>query len=94
MNGAAILFFAVLAAGIATASALALLLRSRLRRRHRVHPKVRTDAPVTWLADPRTATGARSLAPEYNSNWVHLHERPEGWPATKAFFLFLATPGA
>jgi cephalosporin-C deacetylase-like acetyl esterase len=45
-----------------------------------------------WLADPRTATGARSLAPEYNRNWVHLHERPEGWPATKAFFVFLTAP--
>lgn len=32
---------------------LVLLLRGRIRRRHRVDPKVATGAPLTWLADPR-----------------------------------------
>jgi hypothetical protein len=29
--------------------------RHRVNRRHRVHPKVPTAAPLTWLADPRAA---------------------------------------
>lgn len=32
---------------------LVLLVRHRLRLRHRVDPKVATGAPMTWLADPR-----------------------------------------
>lgn len=34
---------------------LALFVRGRLKRRHRVDPKVATAAPLTWLADPRAA---------------------------------------
>jgi hypothetical protein len=33
----------------------ALFIRHRINRRHRVHPKVPTPAPLTWLADPRGA---------------------------------------
>ncbi|MEZ5180387.1 MAG: hypothetical protein R2702_00670 [Acidimicrobiales bacterium] len=32
---------------------LALLVRSRVHRHHRVDPRVATPAPLTWLADPR-----------------------------------------
>jgi hypothetical protein len=32
---------------------LVLFVRGRLQRRHRVDPKVRPGAPLTWLADPR-----------------------------------------
>ena len=32
---------------------VALFIRGRLKRRHRVDPKVATGAPLTWLADPR-----------------------------------------
>lgn len=32
---------------------VALFVRGRLLRRHRVDPKVATGAPITWLADPR-----------------------------------------
>jgi hypothetical protein len=34
---------------------VALFVRHRVNRRHRVHPKVPTPAPLTWLADPRAA---------------------------------------
>jgi len=34
---------------------VALFVRHRINRRHRVHPKVPTPAPLTWLADPREA---------------------------------------
>ena len=34
---------------------VALFIRHRINRRHRVHPKVPTPAPLTWLADPRGA---------------------------------------
>jgi hypothetical protein len=34
---------------------LALLVRHRINRHHRVHPKVPTPAPLTWMADPRAA---------------------------------------
>lgn len=40
---------------IVASCVLALLVRGRLRRRHRVDPKVATGAPITWLADPRPA---------------------------------------
>ena len=43
----------VLFGSISAASTLFLLLRHRLNRRHRVHPSVRTGAPLTWLVDPR-----------------------------------------
>ena len=33
---------------------LALLIRHRYQHHHRVDPSVPTDAPVTWLADPRS----------------------------------------
>ncbi|HRW38215.1 MAG: hypothetical protein KDB04_13550 [Acidimicrobiales bacterium] len=33
---------------------VALLVRSRVHRHHRVDPRVDTPAPLTWLADPRT----------------------------------------
>jgi len=32
---------------------VALFVRGRMRRRHRISPKVPTAAPLTWLADPR-----------------------------------------
>jgi len=34
---------------------VALFVRHRINRRHRVHPKVPTPAPLTWMADPRAA---------------------------------------
>lgn len=33
----------------------ALIARNRLHRHHRVDPAVRTEAPMTWLVDPRAA---------------------------------------
>lgn len=42
----------VVAAGTASCIAYLMLLH-RFRRRHRVDPATATDAPVTWLADPR-----------------------------------------
>ena len=53
MNGAVVLFLALLMAAVFTACTIALFVRSRVLRRHRVDPKVRSDAPLTWLADPR-----------------------------------------
>jgi hypothetical protein len=39
---------------IVAACAALLLVRHRLDRRNRVHPEVPTDAPLTWLVDPRS----------------------------------------
>ena len=35
--------------------AAAMLVRHRVQRHHRVDPKVATEAPLTWVADPRAA---------------------------------------
>lgn len=43
-----------------------------------------------WLADPRTPTGARSVAVDYPPAWVRTVERPEGWAVTMAFGEWLA----
>lgn len=44
----AVLFFGTSCAALAT-----LILRARFHRLHRVDPSVATDAPMTWLVDPR-----------------------------------------
>lgn len=44
---------AVLVLGTSLCCLAALLARNRLNRRHRVDPAVATDAPLTWLVDPR-----------------------------------------
>jgi len=43
-----------------------------------------------WLVDPVTPTGARAIPAEYPRAWVRLVERPEAWPAAKAFREWLA----
>ncbi|MBI5282579.1 MAG: acetylxylan esterase [Candidatus Solibacter usitatus] len=58
---------------------------------------VRLIAPrPLWLADPRTPTGARVppsiIRAEYPAPPVTVIERPEGWPATRAFQAWLASP--
>ncbi|MBX3314960.1 MAG: hypothetical protein KF906_11635 [Actinobacteria bacterium] len=53
MNWAALVVFGTLGV-IVTAACLAfLMVRHRFHRRHRVDLAIPTDAPVTWLADPR-----------------------------------------
>jgi len=39
---------------IVAACMVILFVRHRLNRRHRVDPRVRTDAPLRWMVDPRT----------------------------------------
>jgi hypothetical protein len=48
-------FLGTVGAVIVACCIVALLIRHRINRRHRVHPKVPTPAPLTWLADPREA---------------------------------------
>ncbi len=44
---------AVLVFGTSLLCLAALIARNRLNRHHRVDPAVRTEAPITWLVDPR-----------------------------------------
>lgn len=53
MNWFLLSFLGITGAIVVTLCVIALFLRHRLNRRHRVHPKVPTPAPITWLADPR-----------------------------------------
>ncbi|WP_426572547.1 hypothetical protein [Aquihabitans sp. McL0605] len=53
MNWFLVTFLGTAGVIIVAACVAALFVRHRLRRRHRVHPKVATGAPITWLADPR-----------------------------------------
>lgn len=45
---------AILLFGTSLACLVLLLARNRVQRHHRVDPAIPTDAPLTWLADPRT----------------------------------------
>lgn len=54
MNWFLVSFLGIAGAVIVTLCVVFLFLRHRINRRHRVHPKVPTAAPITWLADPRT----------------------------------------
>lgn len=53
MNWAAIVVFGTLGAIVTAACLLFLMARHRFHRRHRVDLAIPTDAPVTWVADPR-----------------------------------------
>ncbi len=55
MNWFLLGFLGTAGAVIVTCCIVALFIRHRVNRRHRVHPKVATPAPLTWLADPRAA---------------------------------------
>lgn len=55
MNWFLLTFLGTTGAVIVACCILALFVRHRINRRHRVHPKVPTPAPITWLADPREA---------------------------------------
>ncbi|HWJ98951.1 MAG TPA: hypothetical protein VNQ33_12380 [Acidimicrobiales bacterium] len=55
MNWLLLTFLGTAGAVIVACCIVALFVRHRLNRRHRVHPKVPTPAPITWLADPRAA---------------------------------------
>ncbi|MCU1372293.1 MAG: hypothetical protein JWO77_3487 [Ilumatobacteraceae bacterium] len=55
MNWFLVSFLGFAGAIVLACCILALLVRHRINRRHRVDPKVPTPAPVTWLADPRGA---------------------------------------
>ncbi|CAN5415475.1 hypothetical protein BH10ACT1_BH10ACT1_37880 [soil metagenome] len=45
---------AILCTATTLACIVALIARNRINRHHRVDPAVATDAPITWLVDPRT----------------------------------------
>lgn len=55
MNWFLLGFLGTAGAVIVACCILALFVRHRVHRRHRVHPKVATPAPLTWMADPRAA---------------------------------------
>ncbi|MGN6694779.1 MAG: hypothetical protein ACTHN0_11450 [Aquihabitans sp.] len=55
MNWFLLTFLGTAGAVIVACCIVALFVRHRINRRHRVHPKVPTPAPITWLADPREA---------------------------------------
>lgn len=55
MNWFLLAFLGTAGAVIVACCIAALFVRHRINRRHRVHPKVPTPAPITWLADPRAA---------------------------------------
>ena len=57
MNWLLLSFLGTAGAIVVALCVMVLFLRHRINRRHRVHPKVPTPAPITWLADPRA--GAR-----------------------------------
>ena len=53
MNWLALTLLAITVITICAWSAAFLLVRGRIRRRHRVDPTVATSAPTSWLVDPR-----------------------------------------
>lgn len=55
MNWFLLSFLGTAGAIVVACCVVALLVRHRINRRHRVHPKVPTPAPLTWMADPRAA---------------------------------------
>lgn len=55
MNWFLLSFLGTAGAIVVACCILVLLVRHRINRRHRVHPKVPTPAPLTWMADPRAA---------------------------------------
>ena len=55
MNWFLLSFLGTAGAIVVACCIVALLVRHRINRRHRVHPKVPTPAPLTWMADPRAA---------------------------------------
>ncbi len=55
MNWFLLSFLGTTGAIVVACCIIALFLRHRINRRHRVDPKVPTPAPLTWMADPRAA---------------------------------------
>lgn len=55
MNWVLLAFLGTTGAIILICCLVALFVRHRVNRHHRVDPKVPTAAPITWLADPRAA---------------------------------------
>ncbi|WP_421119768.1 hypothetical protein ACE2AJ_20835 [Aquihabitans daechungensis] len=55
MNWFLLSFLGTAGAIVVACCIVALFLRHRINRRHRVHPKIPTPAPLTWMADPRAA---------------------------------------
>ena len=55
MNWFLLSFLGIAAAIVVAFCIVALFVRHRIHRHHRVHPKVPTPAPLTWMADPRAA---------------------------------------
>lgn len=55
MNWFALSLLGSTGAVVLTLCVIALFVRHRINRRHRVDPKIPTAAPLTWLADPRAA---------------------------------------
>lgn len=54
MNWALLLTLAFLGLIVFLTCTAVLMVRGRLNRRHRVDPRVRTEAPLRWLVDPRS----------------------------------------
>ena len=54
MNWALLFALGFTGAAIVAACMVILFVRHRLNRRHRVDPRVRTEAPLLWMVDPRT----------------------------------------
>lgn len=55
MNWFLLSFLGFTGAIVVACCIVALFVRHRINRHHRVHPKVPTPAPLTWMADPRAA---------------------------------------
>lgn len=55
MNWFLVSFLGAAGAVVVACCIVALLIRHRINLHHRVHPKVPTPAPLTWMADPRGA---------------------------------------
>lgn len=66
----------VTAAVVATSTAVILLLRWHLGRRNRVHPKVRSPAPLHWLVSP-TAPARMHRRLQTTVRVASVHERRE-----------------
>ncbi|MCU1499048.1 MAG: hypothetical protein JWM47_3001 [Acidimicrobiales bacterium] len=77
---------AILFTATTLACIIALMARNRVNRHHRVDPAVATDAPITWLVDPRTpARLHRRLAKVGTSTTAVADDhRPTGRKARKA----------
>ena len=55
MNWFLLSFLGIAGAIVVACCIVALFVRHRIHRHHRVHPKVPTPAPLPWMADPRAA---------------------------------------